>query len=240
MFLIIARLIRLDSVDYSLSLQPAVMTLLLFGAIFVLILVSGIVKITKSRPMELLRGSEAGEREPKSRFLLAVIGAALLAAGYGLAVSQRGISALTMFFVAVVLVILGTYCLFTAGTIAILKLLRKNRNFYYKPNHFISVSGMIYRMKQNAVGLANICILSTVVLVILSSTVSMYIGMNNVIDNRFACDIQGNAVYTSAGGNMTGRRRLWRRIRKPRFTISRRIWASKFRITLFTEICPSC
>lgn len=204
MFLIIARLIRLDSVDYSLSLQPAVMTLLLFGAIFVLILVSGIVKITKSRPMELLRGSEAGEREPKSRFLLAVIGAALLAAGYGLAVSQRGISALTMFFVAVVLVILGTYCLFTAGTIAILKLLRKNRNFYYKPNHFISVSGMIYRMKQNAVGLANICILSTVVLVILSSTVSMYIGMNNVIDNRFACDIQGNAVYTSAGGKYDG------------------------------------
>ncbi len=204
LFLIIARLTRLSSLEYSLNLRPALATFLLFGAIFLLILISGVFRITKSRPMELLRGSAAGEREPKSRLLITLAGAVFLAAGYGLAVSQRGLSALTMFFAAVVLVILGTYCLFTSGTIAVLKLLRKNRNFYYKPNHFISVSGMLYRMKQNAVGLANICILSTIVLVLLSSTVSMYAGMNNVIENRFACDIQGTAVYTSAGGKYEG------------------------------------
>ena len=94
-----------------------------------------------------------------------------------------------MFFVAVVLVIVGTYCLFTAGSVAILKALKKNRKFYYKPGNFTAVSGLIYRMKQNAVGLANICILSTMVLVMVSGTVSLYAGMNDVLDGRYAGDV---------------------------------------------------
>ena len=195
MFLIILRLLHLELIEYSLHPQPVLTTLALFGAIFVLILVSGIARIQKSRPAELLRGASEGEREPKSRLLLAILGAIFLASGYGLAISQKGLSAFTMFFVAVLLVILGTYCLFTAGTISVLKLMRRSKSFYYQPNHFISVSGMIYRMKQNAVGLANICILSTIVLVLLSSTVSMYAGMTNILNNRFAFDVQGRSCF---------------------------------------------
>ena len=93
------------------------------------------------------------------------------------------LTALLWFFVAVVLVILGTYCLFIAGSIAILKALKKNKKFYYKPANFTAVSGLIYRMKQNAVGLANICILSTMVLVMVSGTVSLYAGMQDIINN---------------------------------------------------------
>ena len=198
MFLVLIKMLHLKRVAYSFSVEPIWMTLGLFGVIFALILISDIARVQKSRPAELLRGAAAGEKEPKNRILLAIFGFLCLAAGYGLAVSQRGISAFEMFFVAVLLVIVGTYCLFTAGTIAILKLVRKNKNYYYKPKHFISVSGMIYRMKQNAVGLANICILSTIVLVMLSSTVSMYMGMNNIIDNRYPFDVQ--ASYSSEEG----------------------------------------
>lgn len=89
------------------------------------------------------------------------------------------LSAFVLFFVAVVLVIIGTYCLFTAGSIAVLKLLRKNKRYYYQTRHFISLSGMLYRMKQNAVGLANICVLSTAVLVMISSTLSLFLGMED-------------------------------------------------------------
>ncbi len=95
-----------------------------------------------------------------------------------------------LFFVAVILVIIGTYLLFTAGSIVLLKALRKNKNYYYKTKHFISVSGMIYRMKQNAVGLANICVLSTMVLVMLSSTFSLWYGMNDIVDNYYPREFQ--------------------------------------------------
>ena len=198
MFLVLIKMLHLERVAYSFSINAVWMTLALFSVIFLVIFISDVARVQKSRPAELLRGVNAGEKEPKSRKLLAVLGFICLASGYGLAISQTGISALEMFFVAVLLVIVGTYCLFTAGTIAILKLVKRNKNYYYQPNHFISVSGMIYRMKQNAVGLANICILSTIVLVMLSSTVSMYAGMNNIIDNRYPFDVE--ASYTSEKG----------------------------------------
>ncbi len=198
MFLVLIKMLRLERVAYSFSSSPVWMTMALFGGIFVLIFISDVARIQKSRPAELLRGASAGEKEPKSRILLAVFGFLCLASGYGLAVSQRGISAFEMFFIAVLLVIVGTYCLFTAGTIAVLKLVRRNKNYYYQPKHFISVSGMMYRMRQNAVGLANICILSTIVLVMLSSTVSMYAGMNNIIENRYPFDVE--ASYISEEG----------------------------------------
>lgn len=166
----------MDSLEYHLNSQPVLMTLVLFLAIFFFILIADIARIQRSRPAELLQGASEGEREPKNRIVIAVLGIVCLAAGYALALSSKGVDAILMFFVAVLFVIAGTYCLFAAGSIAILKAVKKRKNYYYKPNHFISISGMIYRMRQNAAGLANICILSTIVLVMLSSTVSLYAG----------------------------------------------------------------
>ena len=110
--------------------------------------------------------------------------------GYYLAViTKEPLEALQTFFVAVICVIIGTYALFVAGSIALLKFLKKRKSFYYQPSHFTTVSGMIYRMKQNGVGLANICILSTMVLVVISSTVSLYAGMEDVLHTRFPREI---------------------------------------------------
>lgn len=197
MFLILLKTLHLEQVKYHLSSRPVLMTLALFTVIFLLILITDIARIQRSRPAELLQGASAGEREPKSRKILAVAGAVSLAAGYGLALGSKGIYAFLMFFVAVIFVIIGTYCLFTAGSVAILKGVKKRENYYYKPNHFISVSGMIYRMKQNAVGLANICVLSTVVLVMLSSTVSLYVGVSDIVKQNYPYDISG--AYPEGG-----------------------------------------
>ena len=93
-------------------------------------------------------------------------------------------SAVLLFFLAVLLVIFGTYALFISGSIAVLKLLRKNKGYYYKPRHFTAISGMLYRMKQNAAGLAGICILSTMVLVTVSSTVCLYAGVKDMVNDR--------------------------------------------------------
>lgn len=118
-----------------------------------------------------------------------MLGLGLLGSGYYIAITTRNpIESVMMFFMAVLLVIAGTYLLFAAGSIALLKLLRKNKRYYYRTKHFVSVSGMIYRMKQNAVGLANICILSTMVLVMISTTTSMMLGMEDIIRNRYPAD----------------------------------------------------
>lgn len=192
MFLILRKLLHMDSLEYHLNSQPVLMTLVLFLAIFFFILIADIARIQRSRPAELLQGASEGEREPKNRIVIAVLGIVCLAAGYALALSSKGVDAILMFFVAVLFVIAGTYCLFAAGSIAILKAVKKRKNYYYKPNHFISISGMIYRMRQNAAGLANICILSTIVLVMLSSTVSLYAGVDSILKQRYPCDISGN------------------------------------------------
>lgn len=163
-------------------------TLTLFTGIFVLIFLNSIRQIHLAKPIELLQGSTVGEKEPKAKWLIALIGAICLGSGYYISISlttTNPIAALNMFFIAVILVIIGTYLLFTAGSIVLLKALRKNKNYYYKTKNFISISGMIYRMKQNAVGLANICVLSTMVLVMISSTFSLWNGMNDVLDNFY-------------------------------------------------------
>ena len=148
-------------------------TFILFAGIFLLIFLNSIRQIHLAKPIELLQGGTVGEKEPKAKWFIALLGFICLGTGYYIAVTTTNpIAALMLFFVAVILVIIGTYLLFTAGSIVLLKALRKNKNYYYKTKHFISVSGMIYRMKQNAVGLANICVLSTMVLVMLSSTFS--------------------------------------------------------------------
>ena len=172
------------------SLKAALITLFIFAAIFLLILLNNIRLVHFASPVELLRGDKVGEREPKAKWLLVLIGVLTLGAGYWMAVTiQNPLEALMFFFVAVVLVIIGTYCLFTAGSIAVLKLLKRNRHYYYQPEHFISVSGMMYRMKQNAVGLGNICILSTMVLVMLSATSTMFIGTESSLMGRYPREI---------------------------------------------------
>ena len=145
--------------------------------------------IYRARPVDLLKSRRAGEKEPKAKWILAVIGVICLAAGYYIAVTtDNPMAAIAMFFIAVVLVIVGTYLVFTAGSIALLKLLKKNKGYYYKTKHFVSISAMMYRMKKNAVGLANICILSTMVLVIISTTLSMYLGVNDALKQRYPAE----------------------------------------------------
>ena len=145
--------------------------------------------IYRARPVDLLKSRRAGEKEPKAKWILAVIGVICLAAGYYIAVTtDNPVAAIAMFFIAVVLVIVGTYLVFTAGSIALLKLLKKNKGYYYKTKHFVSISAMMYRMKKNAVGLANICILSTMVLVIISTTLSMYLGVNDALKQRYPAE----------------------------------------------------
>lgn len=147
-------------------------------------------------PIELLRGGQVGEREPKTKWIIAILGVICLGGGYYLAVStSNAMDALAMYFVAVILVIIGTYCLFTAVSIVILKVLRKNKKFYYKTTNFIGISGMIYRMKRNAVGLANICILSTMVLFMVSGTLALYLGTEDSINFRYPGDINIETRY---------------------------------------------
>jgi putative ABC transport system permease protein len=175
-----------------------VITPVLFGAIFAINFIYNSLTVRLSKPVELLKGGNVGEKEPKTKLFQGIVGLLSLSAGYYIALfTESPLQALTLFFIAVILVMIGTYCLFTSGSIAVLKLLRKNKNYYYKPKNFISVSSMIYRMKRNAAGLANICILSTAVIVMLSSTVSLYIGVEDVLRTRYPRDITVGSSFIS-------------------------------------------
>lgn len=178
------------ALDFALSPSALRLTAILISLVFLLTYLNALWQVGRADPIQLLHGGNVGEREPKSRWLLALIGLICLGAGYWLSVSvQDSATMIFLFFVAVLLVIAGTYLLFTAGSITVLKLLRKSRRYYYQPNHFISVSGMMYRMKQNAVGLANICILSTMVLVMVFSTTSLWWSMEDIIDSNLNGDM---------------------------------------------------
>lgn len=191
MYLIISRLLNVEvTLGFYVSVESLIASVIFFGAIFFFIFLNTLRQICFSNPIELLKGESMGEREPKTRWLMTVLGVGCLGAGYYISVTTRDIaSAFMMFFLAVILVILGTYMLFTAGSVFILKTLRKNKRYYYKTKHFISVSGLIYRMKQNAAGLANICILSTMVLVMISSTSCLMMGMDEILKENFPYDL---------------------------------------------------
>ena len=191
MFLVLRNLLAFDvTMTYAFHWQSVTWTVIVFAAIFLLLLLANLVQVGRAKPIELLRGGEVGEKEPRVKWPLVVIGLLALGSGYYIAVTTESvIAALGLFFVAVVLVIIGTYCLFLAGSIAVLKVMKRNKGYYYKVRHFVSVSGMLYRMKQNAVGLANICILSTMVLVTVSTTVSLYGGVTDILERRFPYDI---------------------------------------------------
>ena len=176
------------TVTFGFSITPiaVVFSVLLFGGIFFLLLLYTVIKIARLRIVALLKDENKGEKEPKSRWILAIIGLGLIGYGYYTAQTvQNPIKAITVFFFAVIAVIIGTYLVFMAVSITVLKIMKNNKNFYYKPKNFISVSGLLYRMKRNAVGLANICILSTMVLVTMGSTSALYAGMEKSYNERF-------------------------------------------------------
>lgn len=188
--LLLLRLLHIPAVlGFYISTKGIITCLLMFGAIFLLILLLNLRRIHLSRPVELLHGNNTGEREPKAKWFMALLGFICLGIGYYLAVTTESpISAISIFLLAVILVMAGTYLLFTAGSIVILKFLRRRKSFYYRTGNFISISGMLYRMKQNAIGLASICILSTGVLLMISMTVSIYFGINDIMVNRYPYD----------------------------------------------------
>lgn len=191
MFLLLGKILGVEIHIASLiPLWAVLKTIGLFFVIFFAAMIYNILQVRLAKPIELLHGGDMGEKEPKAHWLLAVLGALSLGAGYYLAITiQDPIEALMWFFVAVVLVIFGTYLLFITGITALLKLLKRNKRFYYKANHFTTVSGMLYRMKQNAAGLASICILFTCLLVTVSTTFSLYTGMDGLIRTRYPRNI---------------------------------------------------
>ena len=197
--LLLLKLLHIPSVlGFYISVKGIFTCLFMFGIVFLMILFLNLAKIYLSRPVELLRGNNTGEKEPAAKWLMALIGFICLGAGYYLAVTTESpIKAITIFLLAVILVMAGTYLLFTAGSIVILKFLRRRKSFYYRTGNFISISGMLYRMKQNAIGLASICILSTGVLLMISMTVSIYFGMNDIMLNRYPYDVDMSVTSIS-------------------------------------------
>lgn len=197
--LLLLKLLHIPSVlGFYISVKGIFTCLFMFGIIFLMILFLNLAKIHLSRPVELLRGNNTGEKEPVAKWLMALIGFICLGAGYYLAVTTESpIKEITIFLLAVILVMAGTYLLFTAGSIVILKFLRRRKSFYYRTGNFISISGMLYRMKQNAIGLASICILSTGVLLMIAMTVSIYFGMNDIMLNRYPYDVDMSVTSIS-------------------------------------------
>lgn len=209
------RLMRLP-VPFGFSVQPIaiIIVVLFFAGLILLTLLANLAKVGRSRPVELLRGGNVGEKEPKANWFLTIVGVLFLGAGYAAAmlVDNPGM-AVAVYFLAVFAVIIGTYCLFTSVSIAVLKALRRNKRYYYKAKHFISVSGMLYRMKRNAVGLANICILCTMVMVMVSGTLSLYLGSEEqvnvycpadvVVETTYYASSTGDHVYNEETGEET-------------------------------------
>lgn len=197
MTLLLYKILRFDpDFTFEINILSIIISISLFVGIFAIIVISNWIQIQFINTIGLLKGSNVGEREPKAKWLITIIGILCIGIGYFISISlEEPLGAVGIFFYAAVLVIIGTYCLFTSGSIVILKSIKKNKKLYYKTPYFISTSGMIYRMKQNAVGLANICILSTIVLVLLSTTTSLYAGVENILQNSFPTDIEITTRY---------------------------------------------
>ena len=188
------------SFGFTVNWQSVGTTALLFAAINLAALLINLLHVRLSKPVELLKGGSVGEKEPKTKLLLVLLGLVTLGAGYFIALTTEApLQALMLFFLAVILVIVGTYCLFTAGSIAFLKAMKRRKDYYYQPKHFIGVSGMLYRMKQNAVGLANICILSTMVLVTVSTCVCLYLGTGDALNTMYPYDITYSQSWQDSG-----------------------------------------
>lgn len=182
----------LEEITYSFRVDftSAGKVIILFGGIYLLLCLNAHWKMRRSNPLELLQSSNVGEKPTKANWLLALSGVFLLAVAYYIALTiKQPLTALAWFFVAVILVIIATYLLFISGSVALCRLLQKNKRYYYKPNHFVSVASMVYRMKRNGAGLASICVLITMVLVMLTSTLSLYIGAEDSLMQLYPKDI---------------------------------------------------
>jgi putative ABC transport system permease protein len=200
--LVICRLLAVDSVlgFYYFSWKTIIPTVLVFSAIYLLAFLQNRVRIARMKPTELLKSMNTGEREPKIKWLMLLVGIMALGGGYYISLTtEQPLAAIEMFFVAVLLVILGTYCLFITGITALLKLLKGNTHIYYNKKHFVAISGLLYRMKQNGVGLASIAILATMVLVMLSTTVSLYAGIGDTIKRQYTHQMTISAYYEAEG-----------------------------------------
>lgn len=185
---------------YSMHISPdsILFTLTVFGCIFILLFFNTLRQIHFSNAITLVKSESVGEKPPKGNILLGLLGMICLAAAYYLAITVADpVSALGMFFIAVILVIIGTYLIMIAGSVLFCRLLQKNKRYYYRANHFVSISSMVYRMKRNGAGLASICILATMVLVMLSTTVSLYFGMDDVLSNRYPYQFNTTVLYNS-------------------------------------------
>ena len=200
------RLLKFEiPLGFEVSVLGMVETALVMGAVFLLLILRNLWILHLSRPVDLLRSGNVGEAEPHSRRFMAAMGVLFLGAGYTIAVTIRNpLGAFLLFFVAVLLVIVGNYCLFTATSVVILKALRKNKAFYYKPRHFTAVSGMLYRMKQNAKGMHNICILATMLLVTISTTVCMYAGSEEALRRMYPDEIALSGHLDTGEEALTG------------------------------------
>lgn len=183
---------------FDISSKAIFYTVSLFLVLNIILFLWDSFEIIRAKTISLLQSKNVGEKEPKIKKLSLFLGVICLGGGYFLAFNvDNPINAINMFFIAVILVMIGTYNLFLWGSIFILKMLKRNKKIYYKTNNFISISTMIYRMKKNAVGLANICILSTAVIIILSSTLSLYVGSESYFNKRYSSDIEVYARETN-------------------------------------------
>ena len=189
-----------EKTGYALSVEPRGIqaAVLFYGLIFVVLLLVSLARIRLTKPLDLLKSEAAGEKPPKANWVFALIGLAVLGGAYYLAVTiEAPLTALTLFFVAVLMVILATYLLFIAGSVALCKLLQKNKRYYYRSDHFVSVSSMAFRMKRNGAGLASICILATMVLVMLSSSSCLYFGGEDALRGECPYDVSLTLLYDS-------------------------------------------
>ncbi len=190
-------------VDYNFYISPdsCVFAIVIFGIISLLIFVNCLRQIKFSTAVSLLKSENHGEKPPKANWVFGILGVLVLAVAYYLAVLVKNpISALSMFFIAVILVIIGTCLVLISTSVLICKILQKNKRYYYKKNHFISVSSMSYRMKRNGAGLASICVLATMVLVMISTTSCLYFGKEDSINSRYPRDINIDFIYNDISG----------------------------------------
>ena len=198
-FLVLLKLIQMPvPLGFTVSAPALVFCTEWLIGVLVLSLLLNLRRVLRADPIQLLYQSQKGEREPRTRWLLVLLGLLTMGGGYAIAwLVTSPVALILVFFPAAILVIIGTYCLFTAGSVAVLKALRRDRRYYYQPRHFITVSGLLYRMKQNAAGLASICILSTMVLVMMICTVSLYSGVSQSLDMRYPMQFCGSLSDTA-------------------------------------------
>ena len=200
--LVLLNLLKMEiTYTFSIGLVTLRQAMLIYGGIYLLLLFNSLIKVGRSKPLELMQSSKVGERIPKRNWIFGALGVALLGVAYYLAASiEEPLAAFASFFIAVIMVIIGTYLVFISGSVVFCRLLQKNKKYYYKPNHFVLVSSMVYRMKRNGAGLASICILLTMVLVMISSTTSLYFGEEYSLKNRCPNDINITMTFDTIEG----------------------------------------